>query len=96
MRELINREGPSFSIVEKEIVLPNGIKVNAYTAVNDKNSSTYCGSLSIEDRAAMARIAEGSDGKCIDYVSNIKKKLEELNITDNNVNEFYILTIPTK
>jgi cation transport regulator ChaC len=39
--------------------------------------------------AAMARTAQGVDGKCIDYARNIAVKLAELGIEDPEVEEFW-------
>ena len=86
---LKNREGKSFSLVETDVVLENGSAVKAFTPVNSHTASTYIGALNLNQRAQMARIAIGSDGKCMDYVTNIRKKLSELDIQDKHVEEFW-------
>jgi len=90
-KELRKREGKSFRLVGLAVHLPDGQQVVALTPVNDRNTSTYIGTISIKERAAMAKIARGEKGACADYVRNIHRKLDSLRIPDMNVKEFCTL-----
>jgi cation transport protein ChaC len=84
-----DREGASFTLEEKEVDLQSGIRVRALVPVNDTAKTTYIGNSSVEVRARMATIACGSKGACVDYVKNIRAKLQELGIEDSGVEEFW-------
>ena len=71
--------------------LPDGREVQAVSPVNDRNADTYIGSDAVAQRAAMARVAEGKDGRCVDYVRNIRRRLTDLGINDPAVEEFAAL-----
>ncbi len=86
---LKGREGESFSLSEMDVILENGASVKAFTPINSHTSHTYIGTLNINQRAQMAKHAIGSQGKCTDYVSNIRNKLVELNIQDEHVEKFW-------
>lgn len=86
---LKDREGKSFSLVEIDVILENGRAVKAFTPVNSHTVPTYIGALTLDQRAQMAKRAIGSEGKCTDYVSNIRNKLSELNIQDKHVEELW-------
>jgi cation transport protein ChaC len=85
---LRSREGESFTLPELSVTLPDGRTVQAVTPVNDRSKRTYIGKASLGDRVAMARVAEGGAGKCIDYVLNIRARLQALGIADAAVEEF--------
>lgn len=89
LAELKRREGKSFNLKEMEVVLPDGRRVSAVTAVNDIKAATYIGSLPLKDRARMARTAVGTDGSCSDYVTNIRNKLNAAGIKDQAVENFH-------
>jgi cation transport protein ChaC len=87
--ELRRREGKSFVLEEVEVVSSAGVRVRAVTAINDRSANTYIGSLPLEKRAAMARMAIGRDGACSDYVKNMRDQLEKLGVADPDVDQFY-------
>jgi len=89
LARLREREGSSFDIVEVEITLSDGRDVNAYTAINDTSEDTYLGDKSIEEIAKMIEDADGRDGECIEYVRNIRSRLEEQSIHDSAVEELW-------
>lgn len=89
LEKLRLREGPSFHLNEMEVVLPDGRHISAVTAVNDTKAETYIGSLPLQDRTRMVRIAAGRDGRCLDYVIKIRNKLKELDVNDQAVEEFF-------
>jgi cation transport protein ChaC len=91
MAMLRTREGSSFALPELPIRLPDGRNVQAVTPVNDRTRRTYVGNVSVADRAAMARLATGEGGRCVDYVLNIHDRLRALNIEDAAVEEFAAL-----
>jgi len=86
---LTQREGTSFDLKKLTIILPDDRSIQAFVPVNRNTTSTYLGNLSINRRAEMARDASGTSGNCIDYVANIRNKLLELNIKDENVEGFW-------
>lgn len=85
---LTKREGPSFTLPDLRVRLPDGREVLAMTPVNDRNKGTYIGNLPLRERAAMAKIARGKSGCCADYVRNMHKKLVASGIADAEVAEF--------
>lgn len=86
---LSEREGGSFELKKLNIILPDKRSVQAFVSVNWNTVQTYIGNLDINHRAKMARYASGTSGNCIDYVANIRNKLLELNINDENVENFW-------
>ncbi len=86
---LRNREGASFCFKELPVELEDGRSIQTFTPINDQSSTTYIGNIDLEARVEMAKNAIGSDGECIDYVTNIHNKLNELGIRDPYVSEFY-------
>lgn len=86
---LAEREGGSFELKQLIIVIPDNLSVQAFVPLNRNTAQTYIGNMSINYRAKMARSASGTSGNCIDYVANIRKKLLELNIKDENVENFW-------
>jgi cation transport protein ChaC len=86
---LRKREGHSFSFNKLDVTLEDGRIVQAVTPVNDRSANTYIGNFCLKKRAEMARVAIGSDGKCIDYVTNIRDKLKEMGISDPYVEELW-------
>jgi glutathione-specific gamma-glutamylcyclotransferase len=89
LKYLRRREGPSFNLIEKDIVLANGRNVRAFIPVNDLTSDTYIGDKSIEERAKMAKAAKGRKGNCLDYINNIYDKLLSLGIKDAYVEQMW-------
>lgn len=89
LAHLREREGSSFDIVEVEITLSDGREVNAYTAINDTSAHTYLGDKSIEEIAKMIEDTAGRKGECIEYVRNIRSRLEEQSIQDSAVEELW-------
>jgi cation transport protein ChaC len=85
---LKKREGPDFSLPERDIVLPSGITVHAVVPVNDRNRASYVGTAPVENRAAQAQTARGEKGLCREYVAALRSKLRELGIVDPAVEEF--------
>lgn len=85
---LKRREGPSFTLTELRVRLPDGREIQAVTPVNNRRGDTYIGNVPAGERAAMARVARGEDGACADYVRNIHEKLRALEIVDEDVREF--------
>jgi cation transport protein ChaC len=85
---LREREGPSFELAELTVTLPDGRMVQAVTPVNDRTKPTYIGNVPLPDRVAMARVATGEGGTCVDYVLNIRAHLHALGIADAEVEEF--------
>src|SRR5437667_9591349 len=47
---LKSREGTSFTLEEKDLLLEPGVRVRALVPVNDRSRSTYIGDRSVEDR----------------------------------------------
>ena len=84
---LKGREGKGFHLRQTEIEIEKRHRVSAVVAIYSEQS-LLCGK-STDERAAMARTAEGDRGRCIDYVRNIAMKLAELGIDDRDVNEFW-------
>src|SRR6266540_5030931 len=75
IRYLRKREGDDFTIEEHSIQLSDGSQVIAIVPVNYRTAATYCGAMTIAQRASMARVASGKAGNCRDYVSGIREKL---------------------
>ena len=86
---LRDREGTSFCFKKLTIKLEDGRSIQAFTPVNDQSSTTYIENINLETRVEMAKNAIGSNGKCIDYVTNIYNKLNKLGIRDPYVSKFY-------
>ena len=86
---LKSREGISFTLEEKDLLLEPGVRVRALVPVNDRSRSTYIGDRSVEDRARLAKTARGTCGACADYVKNIREKLQSMGIQDTAVEEFW-------
>ena len=82
------REGASFVLADLPVRLPDGWEVRALTPVNDRTAGTYIGNIPIDNRAAMARAAQGTDGASADYVRNIREKLNSVGIAEPDVVEF--------
>jgi len=90
---LKKREGDSFMLEEKDVVLQSGTCVRAVVPVNepvnDSFKGTFIGRLPLAERARMAKLAYGSSGACRDYVKNIREKLVALAINDSAVESFW-------
>lgn len=89
---LEKREGPSFELIEQEISLSDNEYVQAFVPINQHAARTYIGTISLVQRAEMAKNAIGTNGSCMDYVANIRIKLTELGIKDINVEDFWQTT----
>lgn len=85
---LREREGLDFDLVDKEILLNSGATVVARLPLNKPSAATFIGNMPLKERAALASVAKGSKGACLDYVKNIRNKLAELNISDTAVGQF--------
>jgi glutathione-specific gamma-glutamylcyclotransferase len=86
---LEEREGPSFGLSKLEILLSDNQSVQAFVPINQRMAQTYIGNISLDQRAEMAKKANGTHGNCIDYIANIRNKLLELEIKDVNVENFW-------
>jgi cation transport protein ChaC len=83
---LQEREGKGFGLQPVEVRLESGDRVTAVAPIY--SGKNLLSGKSLAELAAMARIAQGVDGKCIDYARNIATKLAELGIDDPEVDEF--------
>jgi cation transport protein ChaC len=83
---LEEREGRGFGLQPVEIRLESCDRVTAVAPIY--SGKNLLSGKSVAELAAMARIAQGVDGKCIDYARNIATKLAELGIDDPEVDEF--------
>ena len=88
---LRHREGPSFTMTELPVRLPDGREIHALTPVNDRTRHTYMGNMPIQQRVNLATTARGTSGACADYIRNIRAKLKSLDIVDTDVEEFFTL-----
>jgi cation transport protein ChaC len=86
---LRGREGSSFKLIKRKVELVDGHIIEAFTPINDPKSSTYVGQRSTNERAQMAQAAEGTHGKCFDYVRDINKRLTSLEIADEPVKQMW-------
>jgi cation transport regulator ChaC len=73
-------------LVDREVVLDDGMRVRAVTA--RYAGPNQIGDMPLAQRAQMARLAVGTDGRCADYVTSIADMLAELSIDDPAVQEF--------
>lgn len=89
IRYLREREGDDFTLEEHSIQLSDGSQVIAIVPVNHRTAATYCGAMTIAQRASMARVASGKAGNCRDYVSGIREKLISMGVHDRSVEEFW-------
>jgi cation transport regulator ChaC len=78
--------GRNFELAHQEVILEDGLRVQAITP--RYVGPNLIGEVPLVQRAQMARLAVGTDGKCADYVSSIAAKLAELGIDDPEVREF--------
>lgn len=88
---LRDREGRSFALEEKKVLLASDRSIVAVVPVNDSTGGTFIGDRPLEDRARLARTAIGSKGTCLDYVKSIRKRLLELDVRDPGVEAFWAL-----
>lgn len=86
---LDEREGYGFELRRIPVELPDGRRVLAVVAVNDHDASTYIGDLELDERAAMARRAEGRSGTCREYVHRVREMLRELSVEEPRVTRFW-------
>ncbi len=86
MAALQAREGRSFALSVLEVILEDGVRVQAVTP--HYTGPNLIGNMPLAQRAAMARVAVGTDGSCANYVSNIAARLAALGIDDPVVREF--------
>ena len=86
---LRSREGKSFTLELLEIELLDGRRVTAYTPVNDRTRATYIGNLGNDELAKMIRVAEGTSGRCCDYIKNLRCHLIDLGIEDEAVENLW-------
>lgn len=83
---LRQREGRGFDLKQYEIRLEGGDRVAAIVAIY--SGKNLLSGKSVIELAAMARVAEGVNGPCVDYVTNLAAKLSELGIDDPAVHDF--------
>jgi cation transport regulator ChaC len=83
---LKQREGRGFDLADQEIRLENGDRVTAIVAIY--SGERLLNGKSLAELAAMARVADGLSGSCVDYVTNLAAKLAELGINDPVVRDF--------
>ncbi|MFC1740112.1 gamma-glutamylcyclotransferase [Pseudomonadota bacterium] len=88
MTYLRGREGKSFSFEIVEVMLADGSEISAVTSVNDLSAKSYMGDLSVAERQALVRDAEGKSGPCIEYVQQVRQTLKEMGVIDNEVEAF--------
>jgi len=81
-KQLVKREGKSFNLELKPILLPSGDNVDAIVPINSVNASSYIGNLPIGERARLIVAASGRDGRCIEYFTNVASNLQSLNVKD--------------
>jgi cation transport protein ChaC len=86
---LKKREGNDFILETGTVYLRDGTYITARIPTNNRRAATYVGHKTTAERAAMARVASGKAGKCIDYVRNIREELRHRGIDDPNVEEFW-------
>lgn len=85
---LYKREGQSFSFPIVRIRLPDGREVNAITSAIATDAKTYVGDLTLDERTALACVARGRRGTCVEYVRNTHAQLESIGIRDAEVDRF--------
>jgi cation transport protein ChaC len=89
LAELKSREGASFALESREILISErGKPVAAVVPLNNRHVRTYIGNVSIGERAMMADTARGKSGRCADYAHNVQRQLRDLGISDPHVDEF--------
>jgi glutathione-specific gamma-glutamylcyclotransferase len=82
---LDGREGKSFPLREHAINVEGAGSVVALIPLYEGKNVIAC--LSVDQTADMVARAVGRDGRCIDYVTSIAAKLQELGIEDVAVAE---------
>jgi cation transport protein ChaC len=83
---LNEREGENFELTEIEISI-NDTSVNAITPIYKGNNLII--GKSIQELAPYIHKANGTDGKCIDYLRNLINKMEELDIEDETISSIW-------
>ncbi len=83
------REGNSFKLEQLEIELLDGQRVAAFTPVNDHTRATYIKDLDTDQLAKIVRVADGTSGKCSEYVINLRGKLIDIGIEDEVVENLW-------
>lgn len=86
MAALEAREGRNFEFETRGVIVEDGTSVQAVTP--RYIGRNLIGDKALTERAEMARLAAGIDGRCSDYIRNIADKLAELGIDDPVVREF--------
>lgn len=82
------REGKSFQLQKHMIVLDDGNHVEAHVPVYaGKNILTADNDAQLD----MALVANGTSGKCRDYIVSLAAQLEALEINDQEVRRFSLL-----
>jgi cation transport protein ChaC len=84
---LKKREGKGFRLQLTELRLGTGDRVSAVVPIY--SGKNLLDGRSSAELAAMVRVAQGDNGKCIDYARNIAMKLADLGIDDPDVDEFW-------
>ncbi len=88
---LKKREGLSFQLIEVEVELESGQKVMALTSINQSKKASYIKNTELNALIDSAKKTSGKKGNCLDYIQNIHKKCEELEIQDEYVQKMYKL-----
>ena len=72
---------------EKDIILADDRVVRARVYISNLSHKHYVGHLSISDKVNYLMQGSGSEGRSIDYLSNIIDQLNKLKIEDEGLNE---------
>ncbi len=86
---LAYREKPGFDLCELEVVLPSKELVSAVVAVNQLHSPTYITGHSTTDLVVNIRMAQGPSGRCRQYLTGLRSKLEEYGVQDDEVDALW-------
>lgn len=90
VEEYLNqREGADFKLTDVDIILSDGLIIQGQASINKHKAESYIKDLSLEVRAKMVKVAEGKNGKCWDYIKNLRDHLREIGIEDNHVEEMW-------
>jgi cation transport regulator ChaC len=71
--------------------LSSGRLVTALVPVNDTTANSYIGDRPLSDRAKLAQTTRGEAGTSLEYVTGVHAKLQELEVDDPAVEEFWSL-----
>ena len=80
-------EGEAFKLTRTRVLVEDE-EVEATVALSRPSHSDYLGRLPLAERVAMARLARGPGGTCLEYVEKTAAALEGLGIEDVRVRTF--------